>query len=370
MIAFPSRALPRAAAAAAVLILLAGGCSGGSGQAQADDCSTGAASAGPTAESTSSALPSSTRQGCDSVTYLTSFGTLGRDAYPYVAQELGYFTDADLDVEIEPGVGIENLRLLAGDQAQFVAIDMSALTVTIGSGNAEYRAIAAIHQLAPQALMAVDPAIAGPQDLAGRSLALVDGAVGELLFPAYSEQAGLDPDQVIIEHTDPGQLPAQLAAGTVDAIDQFVFGRPLVQAAVGGREVTVLPYSDYLPELYGIVIVTTPTIADEQPELVERFVGALLRGLEHSLDHPDEAGQILASRFEEIDPAVAAAELQIMDSYSRIAGTPLGEVDDVRVARSIALLEAIGAIPAGMVARDIVDFDLVPTEEEEEEEEE
>ena len=39
------------------------------------------------------------------VDYLTSFSTFGRDAYAYVAKEMGYFEEEGLDVEIIPSGG-------------------------------------------------------------------------------------------------------------------------------------------------------------------------------------------------------------------------------------------------------------------------
>ena len=50
-------------------------------------CSGGSADAGA----------SSSGQALEKVTYLTSFGTFGRDAYAYVAKEKGYFRDAGFD---------------------------------------------------------------------------------------------------------------------------------------------------------------------------------------------------------------------------------------------------------------------------------
>lgn len=45
----------------------------------------------------------------------------------------------------------------------------------------------------------------------------------------------------------------------------------------------------------------------------------------------------------------------------RQAGVRLGALDEVRVAQSIALLEALGLIEAGMTAGEIMDLDLVIT---------
>lgn len=301
------------------------------------------------------------KPGTDQVTMLTSFGLFGRDSYPLVASERGFFAEADLEVTVQPGPGAaaDKLAALRAGEAQFAAIDLSGAIIAAGQGPTGCTALAAIHQLFPAALMTTNPAITTPQDLVGRTIAMPSGAIPDLLFPSYAQLSGLDPNEVERVNAPPQQLPQLLAAGTVDAIDQFVFGLPTVQAAVGdNRAVTMLPYSDVLTDLYGIALVTTIKLAFEQPDLCRRFRDALLRGLEYSLDHPAEAGRILAEVEESAHADVAAAELEIMEPYSRQAGIPLGAINEVKVAQNIALLEAVEAIPAGMAAAEIVDLDL------------
>lgn len=359
MIALPRRPLSRGAAIILALTLLAtGACTGGSGQAAV--CAPATTSSPDTSPDRTPEVPDA----CDQLTGLTSFASFGRDAYWHVAAELGLFADAGLDVRVQPGAGARNLTLLGSGEAHFAAVDMTSYMVNVADqDNRVFTAVAAIHQLAPAALMTVDPDITGPHDLAGKTVALFGPSVVHILLPAYVGQVGLDPGQVDIVDTEPAALPSVLASGAADAIEQFTMGEPTIQAAAGDRPVTVLPYSDYLPDLYGVVLVTTTALAGQRPELVGRFRDALLHGLEHSLDHPDQAGQILAEQLGENQQyaQVAAAELEIMDSYSRLPATPLGHIDQARVSRSIALLEGIGVIDNGeLYAEDIVDFDLAP----------
>lgn len=307
----------------------------------------------------------SARGPADEVTYLTSFGIFGRDAHPFVAAQLGYFAEADLSVNVQsgPGAAQDKMAALLGGQAQFAAVDLSGAMIALGAGTTGCTTLAAVHQLFPAALMTADPEITTPQDLAGRTIAMPSGAIPDLLFPTYAREVGLDPDQVQRIDASPQQLPTLLATGRVDAIDQFVFGLPTVQAAVGDREVMMLSYSDVLSDLYGIGLMTTVELAVEQPELCVRFRDALLRGLDRSLTHPAEAGQILTDAEESVDPVVAAAELEIMDDYSRLVNVPLGAIDEIKLAKQIALLQSVGAIgddfPGGMTAKDIITPDLV-----------
>ena len=300
----------------------------------------------------------------DRVTYLTSFGQLGRDAYPYVAQKLGYFEEAGIEVTIEPGTGTNgNSQTLLGGQAQFAAFDMAGAIIAADTGTTGFSAFAAIHQLPPVAIMAADPDIRTPADLQDRTVGIAPGTVTELLFPTWMELAGADPDRAEVVPIPPPELVTALASGQVDAIEQFVMGQPLVANAVGS-EVQVLAYSDYLTDLYGVVITTTTELADTNPDLCIRFRDALLRGLRRALDNPQEAAEILAENAPETNVEVAAQELELMRSYAEPLSGPLGTIDSVRLGRSISLLQSAGAISAdtALQPEDLVAFDLVPSD--------
>lgn len=307
----------------------------------------------------------------DQVTYVTNFGQLGRDAYAYVALEKGFFADAGLDVTIEPGRGTNpNLVALLSGQAQFTTIDMAgAITAyrnTVGVEGSEvvadgYAGLAAIHQQPLAAVMAYEDAgIAVPQDLEGKAIGLPAGAVTELLFPAYADLAGIDVDRVEQVPLEPTALVPALASGQVDAIGQFVVGRGLVAAGGDGREVVVLPYSEYLADLYGVVLFTTTGLVESDPQLCVRMRDALLRGLAYAIEHPDEAGEILARYNPEMPPEVAAAEMAAMVPYAQVldVGRELGDLDESKVMRGIAVMQAMGLAGASLQPADLVAWEL------------
>lgn len=302
----------------------------------------------------------------DRVTYLTNFGGLGRDSYAWLALERGYFAEANLEVVIEPGSGTNpNVQALLAGQAQFASVDLAGAAITRIEQDG-FTTIAAIHQRPLAAVMAyADSGIGSPADLSGRSVGLPSGAVTELLFPAYAELA-LGPNAEKVEQVslEPAALVPALASGQVDAIGQFVVGRPLIQAAGGGREVVVLPYDEFLDDLYGVGLCTSVDLVERDPQLCTRFRDALLRGLEAAMADPALAGRVLAEHNPEADPEVAAAEMELMAPYSQVTetGRPLGHIDPARLARHIALLSAVGLLGfnPGLTPDDLASFALVP----------
>jgi NitT/TauT family transport system substrate-binding protein len=300
----------------------------------------------------------------DKVTYVTGLGTFGRESYAWVAREKGFFAEQGIDVEIKPGAaGDVNLRLVEAGHAQFAVIDYAGAVDRAGNGQfGKFRLVAGLNTQTLIAVMSVSGrGIATPRDLEGKTVGVAHGAVPGTLFPLYASLAGIDHRKVKIVGMDKSVLISSLASGKVDAIGQFVTGQPSVVAAAKGRQVVVLPYSNYLTDLYGNALVTTANLAAVDPDLVRRFTTALLKGLAYAVDHPEEAGQILHKAVPAQDAKTAAAEVALLKSYvGAREGLPLGTFSRERVARGIAVMQSGGQIPLnGLVPDDFVDFSVM-----------
>ncbi|MEG9224642.1 ABC transporter substrate-binding protein [Aeromicrobium sp. Sec7.5] len=297
------------------------------------------------------------------VDYLTSFNTFGRDAYVYVAIEKGYFEDEGLEVDVKPGTGsVDVMKLVASGQADFGAADFSTVAATVANEDIPVKAVGMVHQQSLAAIVTLaDTGIEDPAELEGASIADQAGSTNQVLFPAYAEAAGFDGSSVTFVPSAPPSLPQLLASGQVDAIGQFVVGKGLIEAAAQGREAKFFPYSEFLPDLYGNAVVASDTLIADDPELVEKFTRALLRGLEYSIENPEETGDILAQYQPTQDPAVAAGEVELMADY--VTGDDdalLGSIDEERVASIIEELTQGGAVTKPVEAGDLVALDLTP----------
>ena len=73
-----------------------------------------------------------------------------------------------------------------------------------------------------------------------------------------------------------------------------------MQLAGRGEQINVIQVSDYIDMVANGIITNETTIA-ENPEMVERFVGAALRGLADTLANPDEAFEISKNYVEELE---------------------------------------------------------------------
>ncbi|RKR89453.1 NitT/TauT family transport system substrate-binding protein [Micromonospora pisi] len=298
----------------------------------------------------------------EQITYMTAFGAVGRDAFAWVAREKGYFTEAGLEVEIKEGAGnVTNLTALKSQQAQFAALDFTGAVIQAGKGEfTDWRAVAAVHQQTLVSIMTTkDTGITSPKDLEGRTIAAATGSVNQLLFPAYARLAGIDPTRVTLQNAQTTALNGLMASRQVDALGTFLLSRSALESAAK-KEVVVLPYSDYLANLFGNAIITTPSLLADDPELVKRFTGAVLKGLRYSVEHPEEAAAILSRAKPTYPVAAGVGEIKAMTaSVTPTGGAAIGTMDRERVAQTIAVLQESGIMPAGLTPEAVVDFGIV-----------
>lgn len=304
----------------------------------------------------------------DKVTYVTGLGSFGREAYAWYGIDKGYFKDEGIDLTVIPGkAGATNLQLIESNQAQFAAIDYSGAIVDYGKNiNTGFKIVDAVNQRTTVAIMTrASSNISGPADLIGKKVGVQNGAVPQTLFPAYARLAGLSDDQIkkvqFVPASNPQQLPAFLASKQTAGIGQFVVGQPAVQTALGSSDqVTVLPYSKYLGDLYGNVLVATNKLVSSNPDLIKRFNRAYNKSLAASLDDPDGTAAIMPKYIKDAQPAKAAsAEVKLLKPYCG-TGDQIGTIDETKVARGIAILQGAGLFANTFDPNKMVAFDLVP----------
>lgn len=335
----PTRAL--AAVLIAGVVALAGACS------SSDDKDSGSSGSGGKA--------------LDKVSYVTAFGAVGRDSFVWVAKEKGFYKDAGIDIDIQQGtVGTGNLQLLKAGRVQFACLDLTGAIIQAGTGAfTDWRAVAAIHQQTLVSIMTTKPDITQPTDLKGKTVATAKGSVSQVLFPAYAKLAGLDPSTVKINPVASTALNGLMKAGSVDALSTFLLSQTALKTATG-KDVTVMPYSKYLSDLFGNAIITTPDTIATKKDLVQRFVKATMQGLQYTVDHPDEAAQILNKAVPTSAVPAATGEINAMKPYVTPAnGAPIGHIDQARLERGITILQGAGLMPAGLTPDKVADFSFV-----------
>jgi NitT/TauT family transport system substrate-binding protein len=306
----------------------------------------------------------------DHVTYLTAFGAAGRDAFAWIAAEKGYLGAAGIDARIELGKATgENLKAMTSGKAQFANLDLTGAMIASfareNTGFKDVRAVLAVHQHTLVSIMSMEGSgIASPKDLEGKTVAAAANGVNQLLFPGYAKLAGVDARKVRWAAVQPVQLGNSLASGKVDALSTFLIGRPTIEKATlqaRHKKVIVLPYSDYLPDLFGNAVIARSDLIKRDPDLVARFRGALLKALQYTIAHPDEAAALLHAKQPATAADAAVGEIKLMTPFVTATdkGSTVGAIDRARLARAIVGLQKLGLIQPGVTPEDVVDFDVM-----------
>ena len=319
----------------------------------------GAASGSPTASSASG------KRAAISVTYSTSFGNSGRDAYAWVALEKGYFSDAGFDVKIVPGAGsVAVAQAIAAGSVDFGPADVAAVVLSRAESGIPVKVVALIQQNTMAAFLALKSSgIAKPADLAGKTFADTPGSTVAVLLPLYAKRAGFDASTVKFVPSTPPALPSLLASKRVDAVGQFTVGIPAFRAATG-QEIVSLPYAKVVPGLMGLGLIASDKMISERPDDVRKFTAALLKGERWALDNPGAAGAILNKNVPLQNPVIAANELRIMKKY---AVTPdvnkygFGFIDRARFASTISIVNNFFKPKTRLAVSDVYASGFAPT---------
>jgi len=89
-----------------------------------------------------------------------------------------------------------------------------------------------------------------------------------------------------------GYNASELLDGTVDISTGYVINEPYYAIATG-QDVNIIMVEDYGVNMYADVLFTTDYTINSNPKLVDNFVQATLDGWQYTLEHEDEAVDIV-----------------------------------------------------------------------------
>lgn len=295
-----------------------------------------------------------------------------------VAEEKGYYREKGLNPHFFEGGGstssdpIRAINGFSSKQKIGVPAAMSLVLAAKAEG-LDVVAVAALTQFEPSGFIYLigrsDVAEKGPCDFKGKTVSMqseaswyasalgaacYDGA----LVPGDGEgstfkliPAGWTPDCLLSGQCD---FYCGWATNQIFALEQ--------QGFVQGKDFGMFLTSDYLPFYYADVVVTTSAYIKEHPEVVKAFVEASMEGLQYTIDHPQEAAQIV-SAIPGVDLAHANWRIPIQNGLALSEDTKkngLGYLDVAKVQQMIDFLFKNGQITASFKAEEVIDNSFLP----------
>jgi ABC-type nitrate/sulfonate/bicarbonate transport system substrate-binding protein len=271
----------------------------------------------------------------------------------YAALWKGYYDEAGLDVEIRPSgapgaAAVDPVHEVTDGHAQF-GVGTAGLVVQAAQG-LPLLLLAPIFQSSGAAVYyRTDGDFASPG-------ALVKARVGRppatdilnLELTTALRGDGIDPTEIRLVPVEPGQVAVALADRRVDAAIGSAWTIPWRARA---RNLTLKSFNpaDYRVEFYGDTLFTSARFARVDPEVVQRFRAATLKGWAYALDNPDEIASRLVSGFPPppgITDAAGFARYQadIARRLTRYPEVQLGHSDPERWNRIETALAGVGAL--------------------------
>ena len=279
----------------------------------------------------------------------------GPSAPFFVALDQGYFAEEGLEVTIDSGSGSrESIPRVATGRYDMGFGDINALVKFLADNpDAAVEAVFMVYDNPPFAVIGRNSlgVSEDPQSLEGKTLGAPPPDAAYAQWDAFTEAANIDTSAITIENVGFPVREPMLARGQVDAIFGYSFSSVLNLKAQGisDDEIVTIMMAENGLDLYGNAIMVNTDWAEANPDAVDGFISAFIKGMQFTVDDPDAAIDAvmarneIASRATELERLKMAIEDNMVTEAVESEG--LGAVDMERFKRSIVQLETSYDMP-------------------------
>ena len=266
-----------------------------------------------------------------------------------LAQEMGFFADQGLEVEvIAPADPYEPPKLVAAGRADLAVSYQPQLHLQVHEGLPLVRVGTLVATPLNCLMVRADGPVQTLADLKGRKIGYSVSGVEEAVMAAVLQSVGLGMDDVEMINVNWSLTPAVLT-GQVDAVIGAFRNFELTQMRLAGTEGRCFfPEEAGVPSYDELIFVASSQTLDRA--LVTRFLAAIERGTEYMLNHPDEAFATFAATSPDLADALNTQAWA--DTMPRFAHSPAA-LDHGRYARFEAFLHGAGLVDGILPVADL-----------------
>jgi NitT/TauT family transport system substrate-binding protein len=233
----------------------------------------------------------------------------------YVAVDKGYFADEGIEIEFDYSFETDGVALVGANELPFAVVSGEQVLLGRAQGLPLVYVLEWFQRFPIAVISKTSTGIEAPADLAGRHVGL-PGFFGATFvgYVGLLSANGIDPANVDAEEINFTQVES-LVTDRVEAVVGYANNEP-VQLAALGEDVNVMYVADYI-DMVANGIITNEETAVNNPELVQGFVRATLRGLADTLADPDAAYDISKKFVDGLDDSrkgVLQASLQMWEA--------------------------------------------------------
>lgn len=297
------------------------------------------------------------------IVFQLNFAPGGYHAGFPMALAKGFYKEAGLDVQIEPGNGSAvTAQLVAAGKADIAYADAAPVMKLISSG-AKMKILSTIFQGNPNQVTALKKTgLKSVADLKGRSIGMPSSGSQPSMFPLVMAANGLKEGDVKIVNMPGDALVASLMQGTVDAIAGSVDSYGLTLKSLGAETDNFL-FIDHGAPTVSTSIIASDAIIAQKPDVVKAFVAASLKGWYAAIDNPAEAAIELKKLFPDANEKLAPAQIEATKQLMCVNRAKfVGKAVPEQWTDTVKILVDTNILPAGTAATTYYTYDFLPPE--------
>jgi NitT/TauT family transport system substrate-binding protein len=277
----------------------------------------------------------------------------------YVAEKKGYFASAGIRIKYNYGFEVDGAKLVGAGQSEFAMLGGDQV-IQARVQNVPLVYVASYYNAFPIAVFSLkEKNIKTPADLVGKRVGL-PGFFGATYtgWRALLYGAGIKETDVKTQEIGFNQVAA-LTQGIVDAAAGYSNNEP-VQLRLAGKELNVIEVSNY-SKLVGAGLVTSEKMISDKPQIVQQTVSALMRGVQDTINNPEEALNISVQTLPEAGGAnLNGSKAVLMATIALWKNPHLGYVDPADWAASAKFMRDAGFIKSDVDLNKLYTNKFVP----------
>jgi putative hydroxymethylpyrimidine transport system substrate-binding protein len=297
--------------------------------------------------------------------------SLTLDFYPnpdhagiYMAQKLGYFEEAGLDLGIEtPSDPAAPIKQVAAGRSD-LAISYEPEVALAREQGLDVVAIGAlVNRPLTSMIWLKSSGVKGVADLKGKTIATAGIPYQDAFLKTILARVKLTPDDVKSVNVGFGLLPAVLGGSAQAMLGGFsnVEGIDLRER---GKAPVVTPVDQLgVPTYDELVLVARRQTLEEDQEKFRLFLTALQRGTEAAVAQPNAATKAITEANPDLEPKLTAAEVKATLPLlgAPTAGRPYGYMDPKEWGTFAGWMRDNGLIDSLPQASELLDNDYLPS---------
>lgn len=259
----------------------------------------------------------------------------------YVALDKGYFAEEGILPEFDYSFETDGIALVGANELPFALVSGEQALLARAEGLPVVYVLQWFKRYPIAVVSKAESGIATPADMTGRKIGL-PGFFGA----SYVGLVGLlSANGMTLDDIDAAEIGfnqvESLLTDQSEAVVVYINNEP-VRLRDQGVDINVIDIGDYI-DLVGTGLLTNEATIQNEPELVEAFIRAFMRGLADTIANPDEAYEISKKYVEGLDDSrkgVLAASIEVWQSDVPGVSDPAAWTQTHELLQEMGLLDA------------------------------